>query len=161
MSYRIKKPIMLHIIPNQQGMVVYDVKDLTFGTGDTLEVALVDYARSLIATRDILKADESRLADTLQHKLDMLRALIEDVGPVGDWQRAKGALDLDDEMPEDIVRRMRDGAPAVCGWEWVRGGVTWKTGCGRTWHFSGTPKDKGYVFCPYCGGKIEVRDDNK
>ena len=79
MSYRITKPIMLNIIPNQQGMVVYDVKDLTFGTGDTLEVALVDYARSLIATRDILKADESRLADTLQHKLDMLQSLIEEI----------------------------------------------------------------------------------
>ena len=36
----------------------------------------------------------------------------------------------------------------------------WNTGCQEIHVFiSGTPHENGYVFCPYCGGKIERKDE--
>jgi hypothetical protein len=37
----------------------------------------------------------------------------------------------------------------------------WNTGCQEIHVFiSGTPHENGYVYCPYCGGKIEAESDN-
>ena len=180
MGYIITRPMTLRVSHSDNGILVHDTRNLTYGMGDTLEVALVDYARSLIETRDILAIDEAKLADSLRDKLDSLRTLIEEVddvestpsseqqrpsfdmselhvlidrladeirvlrdeleahmrmthvnvrgddcamggsrdivfGPTSDggWARAKGVLDLGDEKPEDIVRRMRDGLSPI------------------------------------------------
>lgn len=83
------------------------------------------------------------------------------VAPTGGWQQAKGVLDLGDEKPEDIVRRMRDGAPAVCKWT-QEDYNEWNTECENTFRLPDTGdrpgEDGGYTYCPNCGGRIEVSD---
>ena len=46
-------------------------------------------------------------------------------------------------------------ATKSCAWTEDADG-NWHTGCQEIHVFiSGTPDENGYVYCPYCGGKIE------
>ena len=46
-----------------------------------------------------------------------------------------------------------------CAWTEDADG-NWHTGCQQIHVFiSGTPQENGYVFCPYCGRKIERKDE--
>lgn len=55
-----------------------------------------------------------------------------------------------------------DGGEVSCQWKqdsdcW--NSDHWETSCGNAFQFAeGNPRDNRFVFCPYCGGKIEVSD---
>lgn len=38
----------------------------------------------------------------------------------------------------------------------------WDTGCGQFHYFGeGSPKDNEYTYCPYCGGRLIVEDEEQ
>jgi hypothetical protein len=46
----------------------------------------------------------------------------------------------------------------VCVWVYNALDRLWEAGCGRNWdHLS--PIERRYRYCPYCGKKLEVRDE--
>ena len=55
----------------------------------------------------------------------------------------------------DAIQRGIEPNRKSCTWTEDMNG-NWDTGCQQI-HIiiSGTPRENGYVYCPYCGGKIE------
>jgi len=48
-------------------------------------------------------------------------------------------------------------ATKSCAWTEDADG-NWNTGCQEIHVFiSGTPQENGYVYCPYCGGGVQIR----
>lgn len=38
----------------------------------------------------------------------------------------------------------------------------WDTGCGNAFEFNADgPKENGFKFCPYCGGELEIVEDDE
>ena len=62
---------------------------------------------------------------------------------------------------EQINSLLAKPATKSCTWAEDADG-NWNTGCQEI-HvlFSGTPQENGYVYCPYCGGKIEYEEGEK
>lgn len=56
-------------------------------------------------------------------------------------------------MDGELVHRTQDVDAKTCSWRSISLAGEWGTCCG-TKHFSYRPD-----FCPWCGGKIEVRDE--
>ena len=86
-------------------------------------------------------------------------------------QRGKGrnaefiaGVHFADEPTRRELRQWRDAiqrglATKSCTWTEDADG-NWHTGCHEIHVFiSGTPQENGYVFCPYCGRKIERKDE--
>ena len=49
-----------------------------------------------------------------------------------------------------------------CSWYIEDGSDTWWTGCGESAVFySDGPVENGFKFCPYCGGSVEIKEDEK
>lgn len=54
-------------------------------------------------------------------------------------------------------------AMAKCKWKYIpelyEYQEYWETECGQAHQFmDGTPRENGYIYCPYCGNKIEVTE---
>ena len=62
-------------------------------------------------------------------------------------------IEILESTPEQQALR-RDAE--LCGWDEEHDGDTWATGCGHVFQFiDGTPSDNSFVYCCYCGRKIE------
>ena len=47
---------------------------------------------------------------------------------------------------------------AKCEWYLESHEDVWESGCGNTFFFNEDgPKENGFKFCPYCGGRLEVQ----
>ena len=50
---------------------------------------------------------------------------------------------------------------AKCEWYLESHEDVWESGCGKPFFFNEDgPKENGFKFCPYCGGRLEVSDEN-
>lgn len=66
--------------------------------------------------------------------------------------------DLHRRQAETIAARPAEPSPLACVWELSdeEGDKdSWCTGCGEAFTLDGTPKKKGFEFCPYCGRTLE------
>jgi len=58
---------------------------------------------------------------------------------------------------EQINSLLAKPATKSCAWTEDADG-NWITGCQEIHVFiSGTPQENGYVYCPYCGGGVQIR----
>ena len=64
-------------------------------------------------------------------------------------------------MPDSgLFHRKKIGMSDRCAWTWDNDVGAYKTKCNRAMYFEGCERDDGFNYCPYCGKRIEEKEEN-